>query len=294
MSIIPYEEKLQTFSAFMSDPRRIKAIQAAAPKHLNPERLLKVARNAVTRNPSLLECDMMTIYASIVQAAELGLEVGSALGEAHLVPFYNKKTKQKECQLIPDYKGYISLMYRSGFVKAVEAHAVYKGDVFDVRWGTERKIIHVPSFDNEAPENLTHAYVVFDMISGGLVTDVMSRSQIDRIKGMSAAGGYGPWVDHYAAMGVKSVIRRGSKQVPRTAELGKILALDDAHDTGDYSALEFDVPALEAPAVPRSAVQKLNDKVQSRAADAPSMEELDLDHDGGGELDEDTETNRGR
>ena len=45
-------------------------IRMALPKHLTPERLIRVALTAVSRSPKLLECAKETILGSIIQASQ--------------------------------------------------------------------------------------------------------------------------------------------------------------------------------------------------------------------------------
>jgi len=55
-------------------------IARALPKHLTPERMIRVALTAVSQNRKLLECNALTICGSVVQASILGLEPSSVLG----------------------------------------------------------------------------------------------------------------------------------------------------------------------------------------------------------------------
>jgi len=57
------------------------------PKHLNAERLLKVAQIAATTTPALAECDVPSLVGAIGQCAQMGLEPNTVLGHAYLVPF---------------------------------------------------------------------------------------------------------------------------------------------------------------------------------------------------------------
>lgn len=251
----------ETFSKFMADPRRLNALAKAAPRHLTPERLLKVATNAVLRNPKLLECDVRTVYAAIVQAAELGLEPGGALGQAYLVPFNG------QCQLIVGYQGLIDLVYRSGQVKDVYAQVVYKQDAFRYRLGLEPVIDHEPADGKKEAGDITHAYMVAHLKGGGVVFDVMTRWELDRIRERSRAKDSGPWKTDAAEMYRKTVVRRGAKYLPKSVELSKLFALDNAVDTGDMTGLEFDHSVIEAEAAePEKGAEALARKVGVKKA----------------------------
>src|SRR5688500_14663232 len=64
-------------------------IAAALPRHMTPERMIRVALTTVSQTPKLQQCDPFTICGSIVQTSILGLEPNSLLGESYLVPYKN-------------------------------------------------------------------------------------------------------------------------------------------------------------------------------------------------------------
>ena len=68
-------------------------IQKMLPKHLNAERLMKVAQIAATTTPALAKCDVPSLIGAIAQCAQMGLEPNTVLGHAYLVPF---KVKRKD------------------------------------------------------------------------------------------------------------------------------------------------------------------------------------------------------
>lgn len=84
-----------------------KQLALAVPKHLNADRMARIAATEVRKNKALLNTEPTSFLGSVMQAAQLGLEPGSALGQAYLVPYGN------QCQLIIGYKGMIDLARRS-------------------------------------------------------------------------------------------------------------------------------------------------------------------------------------
>ena len=77
-------------------------IEAALPKHVTADRLMRVCLTELRKNPSLQKTDPMSFLGSVVTAASLGLEPGSALGQCYLIPYGN------ECQ----YRRILSLPAR--------------------------------------------------------------------------------------------------------------------------------------------------------------------------------------
>ena len=87
-------------------------IARALPKHINPDRMARIALTAFRMTPKLGECDPRSVFAAVIQSSQMGLEVG-LMGEAHLVPFGN------QCQLIPGYTGLMKLARQSGLVQDI-------------------------------------------------------------------------------------------------------------------------------------------------------------------------------
>jgi recombination protein RecT len=200
------------------------AIEEVISDRLGFSRLLKLTQLAMSRNPKLFDCTPVSILTSVMDAARLGLDPSGTLNSAYLVPHYNGRTKQMECQLIPGYGGLIDLVCRSGKVRNVESRVVYHGDEFDVQYGTDPKIVHRPAFGEKRDETITHAYAVFYFRDGGCQFEVMDRMDIDTIrsKALSKTKGYGPWKDHFSEMARKCPIRRAVKTL--SIEIDETLA----------------------------------------------------------------------
>lgn len=63
-------------------------IVRAIPKHLNADRMSRIALTAFRRTPKLSHplCDPRSVFAAVIQASQLGLEIDT-LGRAYLVPY---------------------------------------------------------------------------------------------------------------------------------------------------------------------------------------------------------------
>jgi len=227
---LPAETKnLQTLNGLLA--RMKPQIKMALPRHLTPERLIRITMTAWSRTPALQDCSPMSVLASVVQAAQLGLEPDNVLGHAYLVPFYNNKTKQKECQLITGYKGLLDLARRSGQIQAIDSQVVYERDHFIYRLGLDPKLEHVPSEDDDRGK-ITHAWAVARFKDGGTQCEIMSRAQIDKIKASSKAADFGPWKTHYDEMARKTVLRRLCKFLPLSPEIQRQVSSEELADAG--------------------------------------------------------------
>lgn len=214
------------------------------PKHLNAERLLKVAQIAATTTPALAECDVPSLVGAIGQCAQMGLEPNTVLGHAYLVPFNTKrKDKQgnerwvKSVQVIIGYKGLIDLARRSGQIVSIASHEVCTNDKFELVYGLEEKLIHVPSMQDRG--NVLGFYAVAKLKDGGHCFEFMSVQQVQEImKGSQSKGSYGPWKDNFTEMGRKTVIRRLAKYLPLSIEFQTAAALDGMADGGKDQHLD--------------------------------------------------------
>ena len=209
-------------------------IARALPKHINPDRMARIALTAFRMTPKLAECDPRSVFAAVIQSSQLGLEIG-LMGEAHLVPFGN------QCQLIPGYTGLMKLARNSGLVVDIYAEAVRVNDKFALKLGMERSLEHepltaqggFPASDEERGE-VVGFYAVGILKDGSKTFVAMSRAEVVKVrdgsKGYQAAKKYkkeSPWDTDFSAMGLKTAIRRLCKWLPKSPELATALALDE-------------------------------------------------------------------
>lgn len=199
-------------------------IARALPKHMTADRMCRIALTECRKTPALLKCKPESLFGAVIQAAQLGLEPGGALGHCYLIPFGN------DVQFIIGYRGMVDLARRSGQIVSLEAHAVYEGDKFECVFGLASDLKHTPDWDNAqraTADKLRFVYAVAKLKDGGTQFEVMSRGEIDAIRARSKAGRSGPWVTDYAAMALKTVIRRLFKYLPVSIEMARAGALDE-------------------------------------------------------------------
>ncbi|WP_431808227.1 recombinase RecT [Lysinibacillus sphaericus] len=221
-------------------------IQRALPKHMDADRIARIALTAVRATPKLLECDQMSFLAALMQSAQLGVEPNTGLGQAYLIPY----GKQVQFQL--GYKGLIDLAVRSGQYKAIYAHEVYKEDEFSFAYGLHKDLVHVPSTNPEG-EPIGY-YAVYHLKNGGYDFVYWTRERIDKhAQKFSQAvqkGSTSPWKTTYDAMAKKTVLKEVLKYSPKSIELQKVVEADetiknevsedmsDVIDVTDYSIIE--------------------------------------------------------
>jgi recombination protein RecT len=203
------------------------SMSQVVPKHVTPERLVKLALVAASRTPLLLQCEPKSIVQGVMTAAQLGLDCGGVLGSAYLVPFKNTKNGGRyEAQLIVGYRGLVDLARRSGEIETIEAHVVYAHDSFEVAYGLDPVLRHVPCLTGDAGDPIL-VYAIARLKDGGRQVEVMTRAEVERIRSRSRAGSSGPWVTDWSEMARKTVVRRLCKYLPLSPELADALVADE-------------------------------------------------------------------
>lgn len=203
-----------------------KQLALAVPKHLNADRMARIAATEVRKNKALLNTEPTSFLGSVMQAAQLGLEPGSALGQAYLVPYGN------QCQLIIGYKGMIDLARRSGQVLSLNAYAVREGDDFSFQLGLKPDIHHVPSLEaDRIKKPITYVYAVATLKGGGYQFEVMSRAEVEAVRAKAKSKNI--WNTYFEEMAKKSVIRRLFKYLPVSIEALEITNADAKREAGE-------------------------------------------------------------
>ena len=215
-------------------------MRLALPKNLTVERLTRIVMTEFRKNPTLQLCTPASFMASVLQAAQLGLEPGSALGQAYLVPFKAKGGKY-ECQLIVGYRGMISLSRRSGEILSINAYCVHEKDDFAYQLGLHPDIHHVPASEAD-PGPVVFVYAVAQLRGGGVQFEVMSRAEIEAVRNQSQGWnsavkykttGMSPWTKHFEEMAKKTVVRKMFKYLPVSTEANYVMDAEDRIDRGE-------------------------------------------------------------
>lgn len=206
-------------------------ISRALPKHVSVDRMLRIALTSARKNPEILECTPESVLGAIIQSAQLGLEPDTPLGQAYLIPFRNNKTGRKELSFMPGYKGLMDLVYRTAAHPILMPVAVYQDDIFEHEQGLNPVLKHTP-MPRKPNAALIHAYCVATFADGRKTFAVMSRQEIDAIRGRSKAKGFSPWQTDFEQMALKTVIKRLVKYLPMSVELQKAVGLDDLNEVG--------------------------------------------------------------
>lgn len=205
-------------------------IEAALPSVITPERFTRMALTAVSSNPKLANCTPKSFMGALMNAAQLGLEPNTPLGQAYLIPYKNKGVDEVQFQI--GYKGLVELAHRSGEFKNIEARVVYENDTFEYEYGLEPKLVHKPAMKDRGKP--IYYYAVFTLVNGGFGFEVMSKEDIDihKNKYSQAAGSkYSPWNTNFDEMAKKTVLKRVLKYAPIRTEFARKINNDETIKT---------------------------------------------------------------
>lgn len=226
-------------------------IKTLLPPDVDLAKFIGVCKTAVLNNPSIAEADHLTFFTAAAKCAQDGLLPD---GKEAVFNVYNTKVKGKDgkpdqwvkkVQYLPMVGGLVKKLWASGQVTYIDAAAVYERDVFDYVRGDESKIVHKPYLGSE-PGEIIAAYLVVKLKNGETKREVMPRRDIDKVRAASKTADSGPWVTWYSEMAIKSVIKRGVKQLQLTPDLERVI--DNDNEAGGFSDVATQLtpaPALE-------------------------------------------------
>jgi recombination protein RecT len=248
--------QLSTLKQTLSSATMREQFARALPKHLSPERFCRIAITALTRTPKLADCTQESLMKCLLDLSAFGLEPDGR--RAHLIPY------KDQCTLIIDWKGLAELAMRSGIIAKLHADIVCEHDVFEYDLG--EVVRHTVNW--KAPRGAMYAaYVLAITKDGAKFCAVLTKEEIDGIRGRSRSGNNGPWVTDYNEMAKKTAFRRLAKWLPLSAEFRDAQDKDDEH-------IERDVTPAIIPAT-----KPLFDKPKEPVEEAPRAqtphEELD-------------------
>lgn len=191
-----------------------KQIKMVLPQHITSDRLIRLALTALRTTPGLKECSVESVLGSVMQAAQMGLEIG-VLGHCWILPFC--KHDKHEAALIVGYQGLVDMMYRSQIVDKVFAEIVRENDEFSYCYGTNEHLTHRPSSGDGGNIIGAYAYVV---IRGKTHFKFVPMPEIMRHKAMSPSGNsrYSPWAKWPEDMYRKTALKLLSKWCPKSVE----------------------------------------------------------------------------
>lgn len=218
------------FSNFMDSLKGQLAL--ALPKHLTADRMARLALTAFSSSTQMQRCTHKSIAASIMTAAQLGLEPG-VNGAAYLIPY------KDTCTLVPGWKGLVDLVSRSG------RGTVYTGVIFsDQKYtftdGAKRDLVIHNETDLEDPNEITHAYAIGWVQGAAMpIIELWRVSKIRKHRDKYNKQGqkhysYGNWEMYCRKIPLLQVL----KYMPCSVEVSNAIQVSNAAEEGRGATIE--------------------------------------------------------
>jgi phage RecT family recombinase len=255
-------------------------------------RELSFAAQAANKMPKLQAATPASIAQAVYNTVICGLSLNPHLEMCDMLPYENNlkdengnRVKVVEAQMQPRYGGMLKLAADTGaFLDAPFTACVYKGDQFDVEYGSSPRIVHRPAFKTQRDEDITHVYTVVKLANGGSHFGIMTVERVNAIRNKSKSYAFAEtgkqdwgggrkdsvWHTSYPEMAMKTSLKRTLKTVPKSSfnmEAQHKLAMALGADNSDT---DFSLPEHKAKTLSDETVEKIMNQVRK----FPTEEEL--------------------
>lgn len=268
----------------MSDPKQALATVAdyvksreshlalVAPRGTDVKRMTNLALAAFSVEPRLWDCSKESVYLALHKACTYGLELTASgvYAQAFLVPRWNGREKCMEACFQVGYKGLRDLVMRSGKVRSLVARCVYACDRFEISYGDDERLIHVPDLGHEYQGDDAHmigAYAIAKLEHGDPIREYWPRVRLERHREKYAAAKtkdgkiFGPWVDNFGSMCMKTMVIQVCRWLPiEEATAGAI------HDDADLEPVAPTVVVAPASVATTTAAHPTGAAVKDKLA----------------------------
>lgn len=260
----------------------------ALPGHITPERFVRTAQTAIAFTRNIEKANPASLLAACSKAAADGLILDGR--EAALVIDY-----KGEVQYRPMMRGLLKLAHNSGAIRSIVVEVARDKDVFDYSPTAIPPIAH--RIDLRQPRGEVFAvYAIATLESGGIVHDVMTVEDVNRIRDRSDAWkaftakkiSSTPWSTDWSEMARKTVFRRLSKYLPSSTDRDALHAAAERIDEDYDFEAEATEPAASTPATaPKKrggAAAALKDITPQQPAQQAAAAEPETPHTDDGEI----------
>lgn len=170
------------------------------------------ALQALNRNSGLAKCSVMSVQDAIINVAAVGLTLNPADAYAYLVP------RSNVCTLAISFKGLIKIATDAGGISWVKAEIVKANDQFTYKGISELPHHEMQPFSDRGAS--VGVYCVAKTNDGDYLVDIMSAEEVAKVRECAMTKNvWDKWPDEMAK---KAVIKRASKQWPRTDKSSRL------------------------------------------------------------------------
>jgi phage RecT family recombinase len=207
--------------------------------------------HVVGLSPKLIEANRDSLMQSLRHAITMGLSINPALGEAYLIPRWDKTLRANVVQCQRGYQGLLALMFRSDMIDSVFADVIYRDEVYKIYGGTNARIEHEPDVEGELRTNhfddIIIAYAnVYLKGSTRPIFVYLTYADLSRARAMNLDRDGNPslpWREHPQSMAIKTALARVCKMLPRHSKLAELHKALAAESEGTGISLSQPEPA---------------------------------------------------
>ena len=259
---LPAKNPVANFSGFLEKFK--PQLSLALPKHMNADRMARLALTAFSTTPALQQCTPQSIAASIMVAGQLGLEPG-VNGAGYLIPY------KSTCTFVPGWKGLVDLVSRSGR-GTVYTGVIFKDQQYTFTDGARRDLVIHNETDLDDPEDITHAFAI------GWVKDaampIIELWTVEKIRKhrdkYNKVGGKHYSFRDWEMYARKVPLLQVLKYMPASIELSNAVAISNASEQGYGATIENGI-VIETNTEPHDEPQEMYPQEQFEKA-FPSWE----------------------
>lgn len=206
-------------------------LEKALPRHLNSDRMSRLALTAFSQSQQLQQCEARTIVSSLMVAGQMGLEPG-VNGQGYLVPY------KRTCTFVPGWQGIVDIVNRSGRA-TVWTGAVFQGDDFDYAQGDSPFVKHRTAGEDN-PDKLQFVYAIGRVNNAQWpVVEVWPIERVRRhFNRFNKVGEKHYAYQHWEMYARKIPLLQVCKYMPKSIELNNALVASHAADEGRGVILE--------------------------------------------------------
>jgi len=144
---------------------------------ITPERFFAMAMQ-IERIPELRNCTTESLVQCVIQAAQMGLEIGDTRGHMYVIPY------GKDAQAQPGWRGLAFLRLRAGAIMQVDTEVVFKFERLNIsrsNSSTGDVFLHeMDLFGDRTEKNAVGAYARVKLPDGEQQFEVISAERIQR------------------------------------------------------------------------------------------------------------------
>lgn len=197
-------------------------VQSVLPESVKMSTFVRCAAVAMAGNSDLAKADKDSVIMALTKCATDGLipdnkEAAIVTFNTNIAPRGQPKVWATKAQYMPMIDGVMKRARMSGQISILSSKAVFTKDQFDY-WMDENgeHINYRPTFEGG---DMRLAFAFAKLVTGELIIEVMSKTDVDKVRNASKTGTYGPWADWYERMACKAVMHRLARRLPNASEI---------------------------------------------------------------------------